>query len=78
LPGKERKAKLTGEGSIVDCAKAVSTTFGAPIQVEGDPSKACRWALTARDTPDQLVVALGRTDVTARVSSSGLLQISAH
>jgi len=78
LPGTKRTSQLQGEGSIIDCAKAVSTTFGTPVQVEGDPAKPCRWALTPRDTSDQLVVALGRTDVTARVSSSGLLQISAR
>lgn len=78
LPGTSRGAQLTGEGTLIDCAKAVAKTYGTPVQVEGDSSKACRWSLTQKDTTDTLVVALGRTNVTARVSASGILQVSAR
>lgn len=76
LPGSSRSAVLTGKGTVVDCAKAVANTFGTPVQVEGDPSKACSWTMNSKDTAGNLVVALGRTKIDARVATSGLLQIS--
>ena len=77
LPGKVRTAQLTGEGTVTECAKAVASTFGTPVEISGDASKPCKWSFTSKDNAENLVVALGRSDITAAVADTGILRITA-
>jgi hypothetical protein len=77
LPGKSRTPKLNGEGSYIECAKAVASTYGTPVEVAGPGVNSCRWSFTQRDTAEKLVVALSRSGIRADVGTSGILRITA-
>ncbi|QYK53624.1 MAG: hypothetical protein KF824_01740 [Fimbriimonadaceae bacterium] len=49
-PGTQSESLLVGEGSIVDCAKAIATTFRTPILIRvPDPEQHMSWNFEATD-----------------------------
>lgn len=49
-PGTQSESVLTGEGSIIDCAKAIASTFRTPILIRvSDPEQKISWSFEKTD-----------------------------
>jgi len=49
-PGTHGESVLTGEGSIIDCAKAIASTFRTPILIRvSDPEQKISWSFEKTD-----------------------------
>ncbi|MCU0316904.1 MAG: hypothetical protein MUC92_09955 [Fimbriimonadaceae bacterium] len=74
LPGKATGNVRSGEGTLLDCAKAVAQTFRTPITIRNrNTNEVVRWEFSQEDTTDNLVQALVKNNINATMLDSRIL-----
>lgn len=49
LPGSVKQETPTGNGTVLDCAKAISARFGVAVHIEGKPTDSADWSIAGTD-----------------------------
>ena len=77
VPGTQRSKVVTGQGSIVDLAKAVANRYDVPVILEvANPETEVSWNFGNGDAPSEAAKSLSGLAFSADMRETGVLSIS--